>query len=176
MIGVIRISQYVALTRSGDKKEIRASLKTSWYNAGKFFHLNLRDKRFSKEHALKAGYTLRKGEASGTGSKDFFRSYTGRKFKKFSHTRPLEFTGETRAAVQAYASISSTSNGGKVAYPGAKKFNYRNPFSNPAMNLNLEFRKVLPDEADLIAKQIKSEIDENWVFNNNARSYVNFNS
>jgi hypothetical protein len=175
MIGVIRITQYVALTRGGDKKEIRASLKTSWYNAGKFFHLNLRDKRFSKEHAMKAGYTLRKGEASGTGTKDFFRSYTGRKLKKFGHTRPLEFTGETRAAVRT-ASISSTSNGGKVAYSGAKKFNYRNPFSNPTMNLNLEFRKMLPEEADLIAKQINSEINENWVFNNNSRSYVNFNS
>lgn len=172
MIGVIRIAQYAALSYGGDKKEIRASLKTSWYNAGKFFHLNLRDKRFTKEHALKAGYTLRKGEASGTGTKDFFRSYIGRKLKRFGHTRPLEFTGETRAAVQAYASISSTSNGGRVAYPGAKKFNYRNPFSNPAMNLNLEFRKVLPDEADLIAKQIKSEIDENWVYNVNAMIYM----
>jgi hypothetical protein len=175
MIGVIRITQFVALTRTGDKKEIRASLKTSWYNAGKFFHLNLRDKRFTKEHAMKAGYTLRKGEASGAGTKNFFRSYTGRKLKKFGHTRPLEFTGETRAAVRT-ASISSTSNGGKVSYPGAKKFNYKNPFSNPTMNLNLEFRKVLPDEADLIAKQINSEINSNWVFNNNARSYVNFNS
>lgn len=175
MIGTIKITEYAALTRGGDKKEIRASLKKSWENAGRFFHLNLRDKRFTKEHAQKAGYTLRKGEDKGTNSKDFFRSYTGRKLKKYGHTRPLEFSGATRSAVRS-ANISSTSSGARVAYAGARSFNYRNPFSNPTMNLNLEFRKILPEEAAQIAKQIESEIDSNWVFNNSTRSYTNFNS
>jgi hypothetical protein len=175
VIGAIKITEYAALTRGGGKKEIRASLKKSWENAGRFFHLNLRDKRFTKEHALKAGYTLRKGEDKGTNSKEFFRSYTGRKLKKYGHTRPLEFSGGTRSAMRA-ANISSTSSGARVAYPGARLFNYRNPFSNPTMNLNLEFRKILPEEAVQIAKQIESEIDSNWVFNNASRTYVNFNS
>lgn len=175
MIGTIRITEFTALTRGGAKKEIRASLKKSWENAGRFFHLNLRDKRFTREHALKAGYAPRKGEASGTGSKGFFKSYTGRKLRRFGHTRPLEFTGETRSAMRA-ASITSTSNGAKVSYSGARKFNYKNPFSSPTMNLNAEFRTILPDEAKLIAKEIESEIDSNWVFSNASRSYVKFNS
>lgn len=171
MIGLIKIKEYVALTSGGYRKEMRASLKQTWANIGKFFHLNMRDKRFTKEHAIKAGYALRKGEDKGTGTKEFFKSYTGRKFKKFGHTRPLEFTGRTRAAVRS-ANISSTSNGGKVAYPGANVFNYHNPFSVPELRPNLEFRRVLPDEAEQLAKQFNSEIDSNWVFNDSRRSYV----
>lgn len=171
MIGVIRIKEYLSLTSGGYKKEMRASLKESWANAGKFFHLNMRDKRFTKEHAMKAGYALRKGEESGIGTKAFFRSYTGRKLKKFGHTRPLEFSGRTRAAVRA-ANISSTSNGGKVAYAGANTFNYHNPFSKPELRPNLEFRRIIPEEAEQLAKQFNSEINSNWVFNNNRRSYV----
>ncbi len=165
------------MTRGGEKKQIRASLKESWYEAGKFFHFNLRDNRFSKEHAKKAGYTPRKGEASaGVAAfwgniKAFSKSYTGRKLSKFGHTRPLEFSGTTRRLVRT-ASISSTSNGARVTYAGARAFNYKNPLSNPSMNLNLEFRTILPDEAILIAKEIESTIDSKWVYDNAARSFT----
>jgi hypothetical protein len=99
------------------------------------------------------------------------RSYTGRKLKKFGHTRPLEFSGTARRLVRT-ASISSTSNGSRVRYPGARVFNYKNPFSNPSMNLNLEFRTILPEEGELLARDMETKIDSNWVFDESARSFV----
>jgi hypothetical protein len=74
--------------------------------------------------------------------------------------RPLEFSGKTRQAVRAYVSLSSTSKGGKAAYPGARVFNYRNKYSDPSMNLNLEFRRILPGEAEQLANVIDSKIED----------------
>lgn len=171
MIGTINVKEYVALTASGGKSEMRKSLARSWAVAGRFFHANLRDRRFTLEHAKKAGYAPRKGQQQGIGTKAFFRSYTGRKLKRFGHMRPLEWSGETRKAVRM-ANISSTSNGARVAYAGARAFNFRNPNSDPTMNLNLEFRKVLPEEGILLAKEIESTINTQWLFDELKRKYV----
>ncbi len=177
IVGVVTVKDYLVMTRGGYKKAIRASLKEAWYEAGIYFHTHLRDKRFTKEHAKKAGYTPRKGEASAGvanyygNSKAFMKSYTGRKLKKFGHTRPLEFSGTARRLVRT-ASISSTSNGSRVRYPGARVFNYKNPFSNPAMNLNLEFRTILPEEAEQIGRDMNDRIDSKFVFDESQRSFV----
>jgi len=159
MIGVIRIRDYSIFSKRGDRKVVNAGLKDGFAKGGRYFHDNLRDKRFSEEHARKAGYAPRSGSQHAIGSKEFWRSYEGRKLKSKGHRRPLEFSGASRAAIKGYANISSTSKGGKVAYPGAKAFNYRNPFSVPSMNLNIEFRTILPDEAELIADVVDSSLE-----------------
>lgn len=148
MIGLITIKNYSITSEQVGKRVLNAVLKEAWFDAGRYFHEHFRDLRFTREHALKAGYTKRKGE--GLPDKQFKRSYTGRKFRQFGHTRPLEFTGDTRRAVKM-ANISSTSSGAKVAYAGARVFNYHNPLSDPAMNLAEEFRKILPEEAEQLA-------------------------
>jgi hypothetical protein len=141
----------------GIQKAVTEALRDGWYQAALYFHLTLREKRFTAEHARKAGYAPRKGQDKGQGSKSFWKSYTGRKMKKFGHTRPLEFTGRTRKAM-ATANISATTKGATIRYPGARVFNYRNPLSDPAMNLNLEFRTILPEEADAMAKIINDNM------------------
>jgi hypothetical protein len=135
MIGVIRIKDYTILAEKHEKKAITAQMKQSWFEAGRYFHLNMRERRFTQAHATKAGYAKRSVK------------YTQYKFRKFGHTRPLEFSGTARRLMKS-ANISSTSKGARVAYPGARVFNFRNPKSDPKMSLNIEFRSLTFDDAE----------------------------
>jgi hypothetical protein len=155
MIGTITIRERGPTPRNF-KKAFNAASRESWLATGKTFHERFRDQRFSEEHAQEAGYFKRKGEGMARDSKQFKRSYTGRKLAKFGHTRPLEFSGETRRLVRT-ASITSTSGGGRVAYPGARKFNFRHPKSR--INMALEFRRVVPREASELAGVFDRDLD-----------------
>jgi hypothetical protein len=162
MIGAIKIRERSIILRRGDKSHVNKTLKAAWLNAARYFHDSLRDKRFTVEHAKAAGYAPRKGSTMPVGSKQFWGSYLGRKLRKFGHMRPLEFSGRTRQAVRSYVSLSSTSKGSRAAYPGARVFNFRNPKSDPGMSMNLEFRRILPQEAEHMARAIDSTLDEFW--------------
>lgn len=140
------------------RKVHNQAAKAAWVETGKTFHAEMRDDRFSVAHGKKAGYKPRKGEESGLDRRAFFRSYTGRKLRRFHHRRPLEFSGETRRLVRM-ATISSTSKGGRVAYPGARKFNFRNPHSD--INMAEEFRRLLPEETATLAGTFDAALDRN---------------
>jgi hypothetical protein len=90
----------------------------------------------------KYDYTPRAGEGAGVTGKQFWRSYTGRKKKKYGHTLALVHTGESRRRARAYR-VASTRNGAKVTVP-APALNYRNPNSN--VDMASEVRQVTPDE------------------------------
>lgn len=123
-----------------------------------YFDLHLRDKRFTEEHAREAGYMRRKGELQPRGSKAFHRSYTGQKLARKGHTRPLEFSGDTRRAMNASATYSSTSNGGRVKYSGAKNFNYRHPKSQ--IRMGEEFRRITDSESVELARVFDQQLDK----------------
>lgn len=104
----------------------------------------MRDKRFTHAHARAAGYTPRS------------RKYERRKLKKHGHTYPLQFTGRTRREVRS-ARISTTSNGAKVAYAGARALNFRNPKSQ--VNAAIEFTTITQAEATTLAETFDRSLD-----------------
>lgn len=132
-------------TPRGFRKAYNASSKASWYEAGLHYHSQMTDERFTNRHATLAGYAPRK------------KRYDFRKFKAKGHTRPLEYSGETRRAVKA-ARITSTSKGAAVRYAGARKFNFRHPKSQ--VNMAEEFTRVLPQEADELAGVFDRDLDK----------------
>jgi len=138
------------------RKAYTAGSKTSWATAGKWYHANRRDLRFTTSHARKAGYAPRRGEEPGLSQREFWSSYTGIKQRKWGHRRPLEFSGETRRLVRA-VSVSSTSKSVRLGYAGARKFNFRNPHSQ--VQMADEFRRLTPDEPALIGKQYDIALD-----------------
>lgn len=164
MIGFIKVRERGATPR-GIKRKHKEWSKEAWEAAGRYFHENLRDKRFTVEHGRKAGYAKRKGEELGTTGKAFWQSYTGRKLTKYHHRRPLEFSGEVRSKVRtarivatgtgylaagSYMPGGATKGGGvKVRYPGASKLNWK---GKSKINMANEFRRVLPEEARKIAE------------------------
>lgn len=143
-------------TPRGMLKAFNAASRAAWFLTALLFHSVYRDRRFSEEHARQAGYGRRKGELLARGSAAFRRSYTGRKERMFGHTRPLEFSGETRAKMRT-ASISSTRSMGKAAYPGASKFSFKHPKSK--LRLHEEYRRILPQEADELGQYYDQQLD-----------------
>lgn len=143
----------------GLKSSFNAASKTSWHRTTVHFHATMRENRFDPAHQQAAGFAQRKGQGLPKGSKAYNRSYTGRKEKRFGHTRALEFTGDTRRAIKS-ARISSTSKGGKASYSGASKFSFRHPRSR--IRMQDEFRRILPDEANELAQVYDGHLDTEW--------------
>lgn len=143
----------------GMKRAFNNASKVAWYDTALFFHTELRDRRFDKAHQQAAGFAKRKGEGLARVSKAFRRSYTGIKLSRFKHTLALVFTGETRKAMRQ-ASISSTANKGKAAYRGASKFSFKHPKSR--IRMMDEFRRLLDDEIQQLAKVYDKSLDTNW--------------
>lgn len=131
--------------------------KSSWKATGRHFHTNHRHLRFTASHAKRARYYKRKGEGMPFGSKAFWRSYTGRKLRKYGHMKPLYKTGETERMTRT-AAISSTSKGVKIKYPGARKFNLRHPRSR--IEMNNEFRRIAPYEIPTLGRVYERDLDQ----------------
>jgi hypothetical protein len=156
----------------GLKKAYNNASKKAWLAAGTMWHTTFRDLRFSKAHALKAGYALRQGEQSGLIQSAFFKSYTGQKLKKWHHKNPLQWSGETRSRVKtasitvtathyleatSWTSVDMKGGGCRIAYPGASKFNYRR--SGSAINMADEFRRITEDEKPAIGRTYEAVLD-----------------
>jgi len=138
-------------TPRGMARRLNGMKNNSWVDAATLFHVEMRDRRFTHAHATAAGYTKRS------------RKYEKRKLKKWGHTYPLQFTGKTRRDVRA-AQISTTSNGAKVAYAGARVFNFRNPKSQ--VNMAVEFTTILPSEANELASEFDKSLDKQLAADN----------
>jgi len=147
----------------GLRRAFNEKSELAWEHTGKFFHDNLRDKRFTPEHAEAAGYYKRKGEAQAPGSKSFKRSYHGKKFYSpnrgggRNQANPLEDSGETRSLVRTNFRIEATRNKVLIAYPGARKLNFRNPKSR--IRMNEEFKRLTDAELKLLARVYDAELD-----------------
>lgn len=150
----IHIKERGAVPRKLRKLHTKVS-KEAWGSTGKLFHSEMRDKRFTEEHANVARYHKRTDK------------YTARKQKKFGHTRPLEFTGETRRLVRT-ANISATSKGSKVKYPGARKLNFRP--KGGFIRMNQEFRKLTSAEKSEMGKHFDNELQSGMNADNNTET------
>jgi hypothetical protein len=129
----------------GMQKAHRARQNTSYKEVGAHFLANHVDVRFTPAHAREAGYYLRKGEGMLFGSKPFWRSYSGRKFKKFGHMNPLQFTGASRQRAKVGATSRASSQGVRIPFPALRVFNFRHPQSR--IQMNHEFRRITRREA-----------------------------
>jgi hypothetical protein len=133
----------------GFAKIVNVAKRESWEQAGLFFHDELRDNRFTQAHATAAGYGQRK------------KRYTFRKLKEEGHTRPLEKSGETREAVRRYGTLRAVSTNRsselRIAYPGARKFNFRHPKST--INMVIEFTTITLAESEKVARVFDRELD-----------------
>ena len=113
----------------------------AWPALGDCWHQKFRERHFTKGAAQLYGYAQRKGE--GTSGKKFWRSYTGRKQKKWGHTRPLVFSGLSLVLTRK-RNYSITKTQITIRLPTG--FNRRNKHSN--VNMRDEITTVLPQESN----------------------------
>lgn len=132
-------------TPRGMARRINGMKKTAWDETALLFHVDMRDKRFSKAHARAAGYAQRK------------HSYMMRKLKQKKHALPLVWSGRTRHAVRE-ANISPTSKGVRIAYRGARALNFRNPKSQ--VRAAVEFTTITQAEATTLAAEFDRVLDQ----------------
>ena len=141
----------------------KLAAKDSWFYVARYFHINLREERFTTEHAEKANYTARKGQNVPPSAPNFNRLYFGRKLNSpelgggQGRALPLVKSGNSlRASRQT--KISSSTKTGRLSYPGLRKFNLRNPSSR--VNMNQEFRRFTGDEITEIAGEFDEAYDD----------------
>lgn len=152
MLQTITVKERGAVPRKLRKAYNQAG-RESWLRTAAEFHSNYRDKRFTVAHGKAAGYQPRAGENLPYGSKQFWRSYYGRKIRQKGTRAPLVWSGKTRDATRLGFKLSSTRNVGRVAYPSARVFNYR-PF------MAAEFRRITRQEAGELAKFFDRQLGE----------------
>lgn len=136
----IRVTERGAVPRRLRKVYTNAAA-VAWKSAGTLFHSDMRDNRFTEEHARKARYITRSPK------------YQKQKERRWGHTRPLEFSGETRNAVSLVkmSSFGGKSKGIRLAYPGARKLNFRGKGSQ--IRMSEEFRRLIVSEKRQLAEQ-----------------------
>lgn len=81
--------------------------KQAYYDAGAVWQMEIRPEHFTLRAAARYGYAPRGGEGGKPDPYGFFRSYTGRKQKKWGHRRPLEWCGRSRRATRLARITSS---------------------------------------------------------------------
>jgi hypothetical protein len=137
--------------------EFRRTLKEAWSECGMYLFNNFVEKHFGRDATERYSYEPRAGE--GESGKAFWRSYTGRKQKKYHHTLAMVLTGRTREAAKR-ATIYATSKGVRVALPGLVFLNQYKPRAKrfgphagePPIDLRDDLMRIIPAEAQAIAK------------------------
>lgn len=158
MIELIEIRDR-GITPRGMRRQFQKAQAEAWEDTAIEFQRLLLPKRFSILHARDAGYEKRKGDELPWGSKAWRKSYMGVKHRRYKHQRPLEFTGETRAAVTGPTAVNirATAYQAQLAYPGARKLSFRAKGSN--VRAQDEFRRVTAMEARILSEIYDKRLD-----------------
>lgn len=139
MIGAILIKQ-TGPTPELMKREMNAimtgTLAAVADNHFRFMHMHFEPIAFSRY-----GYKPRKG--MNLSGKPFYRSYTGRKMKRFGHMLPLVYSGESRDLALGNKDVRATRKEARLVQH-ARGLNRRNPRSD--IRMNDEIRAIAPSE------------------------------
>lgn len=119
--------------------------------AGIYWHTHFRPLHFRNLATRRYGYAFRQGE-NLQGAKGFRASYTGQKLRKYGHTRPLVFSGNSERLTEIQ-DVRATATGGQ--YGGA-----RARVVMPAPTLNLRRWPSSPDMRKELTTVIPEEIEE----------------
>jgi len=126
---------------------------------GLFWHRNYLDKHFTRSGAREYGYEPRSGE-KGSGRR-FQGSYMERKWKKYGHGNPLEFSGESHQWLK-FPRIKTSATGGIAKMRimlGAPNFNRfgSGTHTNSKVDLAHDITAVLPSEINAMAEFARDE-------------------
>jgi hypothetical protein len=155
----VSVRYKLPMTSSADLglAEFRRALTEAWKEVGYYLFNHFVPLHFTQAAEKRYGYQPRAGE--DTSGKSFWRSYTGRKQKKFHHTLPLTLTGRTREGAKR-ATIYAASKGVRIALPGAVHLNQYKPKAKklgphaggPPIDLRDELVTISASEAETLAQ------------------------
>jgi len=125
------------------KKEMNDATKDAFAFIGRLWRAKYLPLHFGDRATQRYGYTKRDGaDVARSGGKFARRTYSYRKYKLVGHTRPLEFTGDSKREALTQEKIYATKDRVIVRLP--RGFNRRARGSK--VRMADEIRKVRPDE------------------------------
>lgn len=136
----------------GTKRQLNASTKEAWRRTGLDFAINHIPRRFTSEWATIANYQPRSGQNLPRGSKQFWRSYFGRKLKYKKTGDPFVWSGETRRNARI-ANVSATANAATIRLPSARRLNFHPKYA-------ADFRRIPAQERQEIAQLYAAHFNE----------------
>lgn len=149
----------IALHKTGPvpsllKRELNNCHRDAMRWAGTFWHQNFREKHFSNAASREYGYTPRQGEAGRPHPKGFRASYTGKKLKRFDHTRPLEYTGESRRRTRNPRIVATAKRGEAKVRVVMNSPGFNRRYAGSPIDMRAELTRVSLREADQINLQV----------------------
>lgn len=158
MMGVI--IKYRGATPKIAKRKLPRILKEAFRLTLSFWHKSMRPKHFTKAGATEYGYDKRSGER-GSG-RAFKGSYTQKKLRKFGHTKPLVYTGESMN-LSRIRDVRSTSKGGRVVMrvptfnrrPKGKKRSMREEMTQVSVKERNQLVRIFERAVDAQIKRVR---------------------
>lgn len=148
----------IALTKTGPvpsllKRELNNCHRDAMHAAGTFWHENYREEHFTNRGSTKYGYTPRSGEPGREHPGGFRKSYTGKKLRAKGHTRPLEWSGDSRRQSRTPRIVATAKKGEArvrviMNVPGLNR-RYR----GSPIDMRKELVTVIPAEGQEIGNQ-----------------------
>lgn len=130
--------------------------KRAYRDIGVYWHRRMLPGHFTVLGGRKYNYTPRKGQDESKQSKRFKRSYSGRKWARFHHIKPLVFTGESEHASRIQ-DVRSTSKGVKV-FLHTPRLSWRP--AGGRINPREEVARILPHEEERLVRLFDKTIDQ----------------
>lgn len=137
-------------------REMGRIQRESLEQVGIYWHQNFRAKHFKPSGAKEYGYTKRKGEGLPSQSKEFRRSYMGRKLRQRGHQKPLTWSGETEQRTQI-RDVRATRNKVRIVIH-APALNFRSAGSQ--INMREEMTTVSPAEQQVLTDVFQEEMQK----------------
>lgn len=159
---LIEIKQQGKTPRALRKASTQAR-RDAFRAVGEHWHEKFRPVHFTHRGARKYGYKPRQGQRTAgepptttSSRRRFASSYTGRKLRKWGHTRPLVYSGESEALTR-FLDVRATSKGSRVVMR-APTLNLRSSPSAP--NMREELTRITPDERSELIDVLNSAFTE----------------
>lgn len=141
------------LSKNLSKRTLNAHvLKPAYHDIGVYWHTHYRKKHFTHAGASEYGYTPRKGDR-GSGRR-FKGSYTAKKIRKWGHSKPLIWTGESERLTRI-RDVRATSKGCRVVLK-ANKLNFRSRHTE--IRMREEMTRISRREARELTKILGEQV------------------
>jgi hypothetical protein len=137
------------------KRQSNNAVKEAMRDLGRHWREKYLPLHFGPNAGRRYNYTPRQGQFLPRGSRQFRRSYVGRKIRLLKHNNPLEFTGEGKRLALTEEKITATVN--KVVIRLPRKFNFRP--KNGKVRMADEIRTVRNDELRVLERVLADRVE-----------------
>lgn len=132
------------------KRELNNCHRDAMANNGRHWNVSYREKHFTNAGAGEYGYTPRDGERGRPNPKWFKRSYTGRKLRVHGHTRPLEFSGESRRRTRNPRIVAVAKKGEAIVRVVMNSPGLNRRYAGSPINMRDEMTRISSSEGQQI--------------------------